>query len=112
MNRPTLQPRNKRLFSPIAWLMIAILLVVSAYNVAPYFSRLMTRADAESNTVTIPTSTQYATTDLVIPAATRGGECNERSQFVARNGTAPNTKMNWLGFRCARDVKPAPEVQN
>ncbi len=22
-----------------------------------------------------------------------------------RNGTDPNTKMNWMGFRCARDVK-------
>ena len=22
-----------------------------------------------------------------------------------RNGTEPNTKMNWMGFRCARDVK-------
>lgn len=30
-----------------------------------------------------------------------------------RNGTDPNTKMNWIGFRCARDVKdgdgPGPE---
>jgi len=25
-----------------------------------------------------------------------------------RNGTEPNTKMNWLGFRCARDVKESP----
>ena len=25
-----------------------------------------------------------------------------------RNGTDPDTKMNWLGFRCARDVKDAP----
>jgi iron(II)-dependent oxidoreductase len=24
-----------------------------------------------------------------------------------RNGTDPNTKMNWLGFRCARDAKDA-----
>ncbi|MDE3020015.1 MAG: SUMF1/EgtB/PvdO family nonheme iron enzyme [Nitrospirota bacterium] len=24
-----------------------------------------------------------------------------------RNGTDPNTKMNWLGFRCAKDVAPA-----
>lgn len=23
-----------------------------------------------------------------------------------RNGTDPNTKMNWLGFRCAKDVPP------
>ncbi|MEW6246909.1 MAG: formylglycine-generating enzyme family protein [Nitrospirota bacterium] len=23
-----------------------------------------------------------------------------------RNGTDPNTKMNWLGFRCARDASP------
>ena len=22
-----------------------------------------------------------------------------------RNGTDPNTKMNWMGFRCARDVQ-------
>ena len=28
-----------------------------------------------------------------------------------RNGTDPNTKMNWLGFRCARDVKDA-QVQS
>jgi len=84
MNRPTLQPRNRRLFSPIAWLMILILLVVAVYNVAPWFSRLMTSTNAESNAISIPVSTQYATTDLVIPSATRGGECNERSQFVAR----------------------------
>jgi formylglycine-generating enzyme required for sulfatase activity len=25
-----------------------------------------------------------------------------------RNGTDPNTKMNWLGFRCARNVNDAP----
>ncbi len=25
-----------------------------------------------------------------------------------RNGTDPNTKMNWLGFRCARDMKDLP----
>jgi iron(II)-dependent oxidoreductase len=25
-----------------------------------------------------------------------------------RNGTDPNTKMNWLGFRCARDAQDAP----
>jgi iron(II)-dependent oxidoreductase len=24
-----------------------------------------------------------------------------------RNGTDPNTKMNWMGFRCARDAKEA-----
>jgi iron(II)-dependent oxidoreductase len=24
-----------------------------------------------------------------------------------RNGTDPKTKMNWLGFRCARDVQDA-----
>ena len=29
-----------------------------------------------------------------------------------RNGTDPNTKMNWMGFRCARDVKSAGEAQN
>jgi iron(II)-dependent oxidoreductase len=26
-----------------------------------------------------------------------------------RNGTDPSTKMNWMGFRCARDVKEAGE---
>lgn len=26
-----------------------------------------------------------------------------------RNGTDPNTKMNWLGFRCARDVKESSD---
>jgi iron(II)-dependent oxidoreductase len=25
-----------------------------------------------------------------------------------RNGTEPNTKMNWMGFRCARNAKDAP----
>ncbi len=29
-----------------------------------------------------------------------------------RNGTDPKTKMNWMGFRCARDVKEAPGVQS
>ena len=28
-----------------------------------------------------------------------------------RNGTDPNTKMNWMGFRCARDVKDSGESQ-
>jgi iron(II)-dependent oxidoreductase len=28
-----------------------------------------------------------------------------------RNGTDPNTKMNWMGFRCARDVKEGAEGQ-
>ncbi len=27
-----------------------------------------------------------------------------------RNGTDPNTKMNWMGFRCARDVKDTGEA--
>jgi len=29
-----------------------------------------------------------------------------------RNGTNPNTKMNWMGFRCARDVKSSGAAQN
>lgn len=29
-----------------------------------------------------------------------------------RNGTDPSTKMNWMGFRCARDVKEAPGTQS
>ncbi|MDH5253270.1 MAG: formylglycine-generating enzyme family protein [Nitrospira sp.] len=29
-----------------------------------------------------------------------------------RNGTDPSTKMNWMGFRCARDVKEAPGAQS
>jgi iron(II)-dependent oxidoreductase len=31
-----------------------------------------------------------------------------------RNGTDPNTKMSWMGFRCARDAKDdgeAPEAR-
>jgi iron(II)-dependent oxidoreductase len=29
-------------------------------------------------------------------------------RVAMRNGTDPNTKRNWLGFRCARDVQAAP----
>ena len=29
-----------------------------------------------------------------------------------RNGTDPSTKMNWMGFRCARNVKEAPGIQS
>jgi formylglycine-generating enzyme required for sulfatase activity len=45
----------------------------------------------------------------------RGGSWIDSTPSVRvaqRNGTDPNTKMNWLGFRCARDVNPAQEVQN
>ena len=45
----------------------------------------------------------------------RGGSWIDSTPSVRvaqRNGTDPSTKMNWLGFRCARDVKPAPEHQN
>lgn len=45
----------------------------------------------------------------------RGGSWIDSTPSVRvaqRNGTDPHTKMNWLGFRCARDVKPAPELQN
>ena len=45
----------------------------------------------------------------------RGGSWIDSTPSVRvaqRNGTDPSTKMNWLGFRCARDVKPAPEVRN
>ncbi len=31
-------------------------------------------------------------------------------RVAQRNGTDPNTKMNWMGFRCARDVKEAGET--
>ena len=40
--------------------------------------------------------------------AFRGGGWIDSTPSVRpaqRNGTEPNTKMNWLGFRCARDVK-------
>lgn len=84
MSRSTLQPRNRRLLSPIAWLMIGILVVVAAYNVAPWLARLAPGSEADGAALTLPTSTQYATTDVTIPAAMRGGECNAASQFIAR----------------------------
>ncbi len=40
--------------------------------------------------------------------AFRGGGWIDSTPVVRaaqRNGTDPNTKMNWLGFRCARDAK-------
>ena len=47
--------------------------------------------------------------------AFRGGGWIDSTTTVRpaqRNGTEPNTKMNWLGFRCARDVKePADAPQ-
>ncbi|HZS12380.1 MAG TPA: formylglycine-generating enzyme family protein [Nitrospirales bacterium] len=42
--------------------------------------------------------------------AFRGGGWIDSTPSVRpaqRNGTDPNTKMNWLGFRCARDVAAA-----
>jgi formylglycine-generating enzyme required for sulfatase activity len=45
--------------------------------------------------------------------AFRGGGWIDSTPTVRaaqRNGTAPNTKMNWLGFRCARDVKDMGEA--
>ncbi len=42
--------------------------------------------------------------------AFRGGgwiDSTPSVRVAQRNGTDPNTKMNWLGFRCARDVKGA-----
>jgi formylglycine-generating enzyme required for sulfatase activity len=48
--------------------------------------------------------------------AFRGGGWIDSTPTVRpaqRNGTEPNTKMNWLGFRCARDVKePADAPQS
>ena len=44
--------------------------------------------------------------------AFRGGGWIDSTPSVRpaqRNGTDPNTKMNWLGFRCARDVKDPSE---
>ncbi|MEQ1846980.1 MAG: SUMF1/EgtB/PvdO family nonheme iron enzyme, partial [Nitrospira sp.] len=45
----------------------------------------------------------------------RGGSWVDSTPSVRaaqRNGTDPNTKMNWLGFRCARDAKTSPEALN
>ena len=46
--------------------------------------------------------------------AFRGGGWIDSTPSVRpaqRNGTDPETKMNWLGFRCARDVNEGTEVQ-
>ena len=45
--------------------------------------------------------------------AFRGGGWIDSTPSVRpaqRNGTEPHTKMNWLGFRCARDVKDPAEA--
>jgi len=45
--------------------------------------------------------------------AFRGGGWIDSTPSVRpaqRNGTDPQTKMNWLGFRCARDVKEPAEA--
>ena len=45
--------------------------------------------------------------------AFRGGGWIDSTPSVRpaqRNGTEPSTKMNWLGFRCARDVKDPGET--
>lgn len=47
--------------------------------------------------------------------AFRGGGWIDSTPSVRpaqRNGTDPNTKMNWLGFRCARDAKDAGEASD
>jgi len=44
--------------------------------------------------------------------AFRGGgwiDSTPSVRVAQRNGTEPTTKMNWLGFRCARDVKAAEQ---
>ncbi len=46
--------------------------------------------------------------------AFRGGGWIDSTPTVRaaqRNGTDPDTKMNWLGFRCARDAKETPPSQ-
>ena len=46
--------------------------------------------------------------------AFRGGGWIDSTPSVRpaqRNGADPNTKMNWLGFRCARDVKEVSEAK-
>jgi formylglycine-generating enzyme required for sulfatase activity len=47
--------------------------------------------------------------------AFRGGGWIDSTPSVRpaqRNGTGPNTKMNWLGFRCARDAKDAGDASD
>src|SRR5438132_9669266 len=47
--------------------------------------------------------------------AFRGGGWIDSTPSVRpaqRNGTNPNTKMNWLGFRCARDLRDVTDTQN
>ena len=46
--------------------------------------------------------------------AFRGGGWIDSTPSVRaaqRNGTDPNTKMNWLGFRCARDLHDVTDTQ-
>jgi iron(II)-dependent oxidoreductase len=45
--------------------------------------------------------------------AFRGGgwiDSTPSVRVAQRNGTDPKTSMNWLGFRCARDVKEPGET--
>jgi iron(II)-dependent oxidoreductase len=47
--------------------------------------------------------------------AFRGGGWIDSTPSVRpaqRNGTDPNTKMNWLGFRCTRDAKDAGDASD
>ena len=47
--------------------------------------------------------------------AFRGGGWIDSTPSVRpaqRNGADPNTKMNWLGFRCARDLKEVSEAKH
>jgi iron(II)-dependent oxidoreductase len=44
--------------------------------------------------------------------AFRGGgwiDSTVTARVAQRNGADPNFKINWLGFRCARDVQASPE---
>jgi formylglycine-generating enzyme required for sulfatase activity len=46
--------------------------------------------------------------------AFRGGgwiDSTPAVRVAQRNGTDPNTKMNWMGFRCARDAKDGGEAK-
>jgi iron(II)-dependent oxidoreductase len=52
--------------------------------------------------------------DQATSKAFRGGGWVDSTPSVRaaqRNGTAPTEKMNWLGFRCARDAAPAAPGQ-
>lgn len=64
--------------------MIAILVAVAGYNLAPWIGALMQNNAAETDGGTTIEFTHYLTTDLTIPTQIRGGACAERSQFISR----------------------------